>query len=86
MNGMRPDDGFDGMPPGMLRPFPPGNPPMSSFPSHAIPLARLQRGQAHPAGPIKFGRVSEASKLKDRGFGFIAPEDGSENVFFHIHW
>ncbi len=60
---------------------------MPSFPSQGNPLARLQRGgQAHPAGPIKFGRVSEASKLKDRGFGFIAPEDGSENVFFHIHW
>jgi hypothetical protein len=42
----------------------------------------------NPGPPLQFefGRVADSSKLKERGFAFITPEDGSENLFYHIHW
>ena len=30
------------------------------------------------------GTVCELSQLKDKGFGFIKPQDGFKNMFFHV--
>lgn len=78
---------MDSKPPGMGRTFPPGMHPNSGMP----PMMPSQHPSAAPmprGAPLQFefGRVVDASKLKERGFAFIAPEDGSENLFYHIHW
>jgi cold shock CspA family protein len=30
------------------------------------------------------GTVCKISQLKDKGFGFIKPQDGGKNMFFHV--
>ena len=69
------------------RGFPGGMPPMPGMPpgppNQMRASAPMLRG---PPPKFDFGRVVDTSNLKERGFAFISPEDGGDNLFFHIHW
>jgi CspA family cold shock protein len=61
---------------------------MKDPPPHPAPLyirrgsPKLNsKGGVNPAEDSVFGTIKKV--IKDKGFGFITPDDGSDEVFFH---
>ena len=35
--------------------------------------------------PFEYGVVFDTSKIESKGFGFIKPDNGDQNIFYHIN-